>query len=53
VREWTGADWTGVPRDFEVAVDVLHAELERDLRARRQLSRELYAIRLWLDGRPI
>jgi hypothetical protein len=50
VREWSGADWSSPPREREVTVDALYAEIERAQRAGRRVNQGLYAVRLWLTG---
>jgi hypothetical protein len=52
VREWTGADWNAPAVEREMPADVLLRAFEEGARQRRRLSEELYAIRLWLTGRP-
>lgn len=52
VREWTGENWNVPAAEREMPADVLLRAFEEAARQRRRLSSELYAIRLWLTGRP-
>jgi hypothetical protein len=51
VREFDTSAGATLPTEYTASTDELRDRFDAALRARRRMSEESYAIRLWLDGR--
>ena len=50
VHEWTTNTMNAEGEDYEIVPDELLTQLEDALAAQRQVSEEMYRIRMWLNG---